>query len=132
MNLYQHAKKPNYLSSRSSNSTDLKILQSDWLRAFRSIPQEPDFSNIRDLYMNIANNINFHYEPNAEKITEQIFQQLKKNLFLFMGRKKVSRSKESIQYPEHVRTERRTDRQAPFYRTLLATTRGPKNDKKSR
>ena len=46
----------------------LKILQSDWPRAFSPMSQEPDFSQIWNLSKNIANNINFHYRPNPEKI----------------------------------------------------------------
>ena len=41
---------------------DLKILQSDWLRALWSMSQEQDFSQILDLGISIANNINFIIE----------------------------------------------------------------------
>ena len=53
---------------------DLKILQSDWPRAFRPISQEPDFSEVWALCSNIANNINFHFRPNLGNINDQIFQ----------------------------------------------------------
>ena len=51
--------------------SDLKIMQSDWLRAFQSISQEQDFSQILDLYGN--KNINFHYRTNSMKSNIQIF-----------------------------------------------------------
>ena len=60
---------------------DWKILQSDWLRIFWSISQEPEFSQIRDLCRNIANNIHFHYRTNSVKINNKIFQYIKKTLF---------------------------------------------------
>ena len=43
MNLYQHEKNQAISSSGSRDMVDLKILQSDWPRAFWSISQEPDF-----------------------------------------------------------------------------------------
>ena len=45
---------------------DLKILQSDWLKAFWPISWEPDFSQIWDLCKTTANNINFRKFPNSE------------------------------------------------------------------
>ena len=47
MNLYQHAKNQAFSSSCSRDVVDLKILQSDWPRAFWPIAQEPDFSQNR-------------------------------------------------------------------------------------
>ena len=43
VNLYQHAKNEAVSSIGSGQIIDLKILQSDWLRAFWPIPQEQDF-----------------------------------------------------------------------------------------
>ena len=43
-NLYQQAKNQATLSFRSGYTFDLKILQSDWLRAFWPTSHEPDFS----------------------------------------------------------------------------------------
>ena len=57
----------NISSFCSKDTVDLKILQSDWQRALRPISQEPHFSQIWDMYRNIANNINFLYRPNTEK-----------------------------------------------------------------
>ena len=74
MNLYQHAKKKQAFSSFCSRDLpDLKILQSDWPRAFWPISQEPDFSKTWDLLQNTANNVNFRYRPNSEKINDYIF-----------------------------------------------------------
>ena len=50
----------------------LKNLQSDWLRTFWPISQEPEFSQICDLYRNTANNINFHHRTNSVKINFSI------------------------------------------------------------
>ena len=66
----------------SGGIDDLKILQSDWLRAFWPISQEKDFSQTLDLCRNIANNTNFHYRANSRKIKDQIFLQIQKTLFL--------------------------------------------------
>ena len=71
---------------------DLKILQFDWPGAFRSIPQEPDFSQIWDLCRNIVNNTNFHYRLIQENLFKNVFNILKKKLFLthfpyFQGKK---------------------------------------------
>ena len=52
---------------------DLKIWQSEWLRACWPISQEQQFSQIEDLYMNTVNNTNFHYRTNSGQINDQIF-----------------------------------------------------------
>ena len=70
MTLYQHAK--NQATSRCI--FDLKIQQSDWPKAFWSISQEQDFSQIWDLYRDTANNINFHCISNSGKNNTEIFQ----------------------------------------------------------
>ena len=70
MNLYQHAKYQDFPLYCSKDIVDLKILQSDWPRAFWPISQETDSSQIWDLCKNKANNINFHYRPNLEKIND--------------------------------------------------------------
>ena len=46
VNLYQHAKNEAVSSICSGELADLKIQQSDWLRAFWPISQEQDFSQI--------------------------------------------------------------------------------------
>ena len=57
----------------SGEMVDLKILQSEWLRAFWPIiSPDKDFSQIEDLCRNIANNINFHYGTDSGKINDQI------------------------------------------------------------
>ena len=61
---------------------DLKILESDWLRAFWPISLEQDFSQIQVLCRSTANNINFHYRTNSVKINVQIFLIIEKTLFL--------------------------------------------------
>ena len=44
MNLHQNAKNQAFLSFCSKDKVNLKILQSDWPRAFWPISQEPGFS----------------------------------------------------------------------------------------
>ena len=46
MNLYQHAKNQFFSSFFSRDIVDLKILQSDWPRAFWLISQKPEFFQI--------------------------------------------------------------------------------------
>ena len=46
---------------------DLKIVQSDWPRAFWPISQEADFSQVWDLCKNTTNKMNFLYRPNSQK-----------------------------------------------------------------
>ena len=64
MNLHQH---------EAGEMLDLKIPQSEWLRAFWLIPEEQNSSQIDDLYRHTANNINFHYGTNSGKINDQVF-----------------------------------------------------------
>ena len=66
---------------------DLKILKSDWLRAFWLISQDQDFSRILELRRNTINNINFCFETtNLVKINSQIFLQIRKTFFLPISR----------------------------------------------
>ena len=51
---------------------DLKIMQSDWLRAFWPISQEEGFSQYR-ICAGTQQIINFHYRTNSVKINDQIF-----------------------------------------------------------
>ena len=53
MKLYQDAKKQSILSFSSRDIVNLKILQSDWLRAFWPTSQEPDSFQIWNLSRNI-------------------------------------------------------------------------------
>ena len=71
MNLYEHAQNEAIPSICPGKIIDLKIPQSEWLRAFWPISQEQYFSQIEDLYKNTANNINFLYKANSGKINDQ-------------------------------------------------------------
>ena len=53
MKLYQDAKKQSILSFSSRDIVNLKILQSDWLRAFWPTSQGPDSFQIWNLSRNI-------------------------------------------------------------------------------
>ena len=68
MNLHQCAKNQAFSSFGSRDIVNIKILQSDWLRASWSISQEPDFSQVWNLCKNTANIIKYLYRPNLEKI----------------------------------------------------------------
>ena len=72
VNFYQHAKIEAVLLIYPGEMLDLKILQSEWLRAFWAISQEQDLSQI-DLFRNTANKKNFHCRTNSEKINDQMF-----------------------------------------------------------
>ena len=74
MNLHPYAKTQTFSSFCSRDIVNLRILQSDWSRAFWPISQEPQFSQVWDLYKNTANIIKFLYRPNSEKINDSIFQ----------------------------------------------------------
>ena len=70
MNLHQYAKNQAFSSFCSRDIVNLKVLQSDWLRAFWPISQEPDFSQVWDLCKNTANIIKLLYRQNSEKIND--------------------------------------------------------------
>ena len=59
------------LSISTGEIVDLKILQSNWLRAFRPISQEEIFPKYR-ICAETANT-NFHYRINPVKINDQLF-----------------------------------------------------------
>ena len=61
----------------SEDIVDLKIKQSDCLRAFWPISLK-FFSQIWHLYRNTVNNINFYYRINSVKLSGQIFEQIEK------------------------------------------------------
>ena len=123
--LYQNAKNEAASSICSGEMADLKILQSEWLRALWPTSQEQHFSQTKDLCRNIANNINFHYRINSGKTNDQIFLSIQKNLFLahfhnFLGTKKLS---QKTLTPTDTRMK---DGQTLFHRTPLpAAARGP-------
>ena len=73
VNLYQHAKNEAVSLISSGRIIDLKILQSDWLRAFWPISQEKVFQKSRISAETQQNTENFHYRTNSVKINDQIF-----------------------------------------------------------
>ena len=74
-------KNQTFSSIFSRDIVDLKILQSDWPRAFWPISQEV-YSQVWDLCNNTINNINFFCRPNSEKINAKFSNAIKKTLFL--------------------------------------------------
>ena len=67
LNLYLAAKNQVVSLTFSWDTVDLRILQSDWLRAFWLIAQEQVFFQIWNLCRQKANNVNFHVTPDPEK-----------------------------------------------------------------
>ena len=65
--MYQYTKNQAFSSFCSRDIADLKILQSDWPRAFWPISTEPDFFQVWDLCKNSTSNITFLYRPKSEK-----------------------------------------------------------------
>ena len=96
VNLYQLIKNKVASSISSGEILDLKVLQSEWLRAFWSICLE-HFFQIEDLYRNTVNNINFNSEQVQGKLMTQFFFKFKRTCFrpifclfpLFFGAKNV-------------------------------------------
>ena len=82
MNLQQHAKNQAFSSFCSSDKVNLKILQSDCLRAFWPRSQEPNFSQVWDLSQNTANNINFFLDQIQIKVMTKFSNKFKKTLIL--------------------------------------------------
>ena len=70
-------KNQTFSSICSRDIVDLKILQSDWPRAFWPISQEI-YSQVWDLCNNTINNINFFCRPNSEKINAKFSNAIKK------------------------------------------------------
>ena len=137
----------------SFDRDDFKILQSNCLRAFWPMSQEQYFPQIWDLCMNIFNSVNFHYRTNSVKLIAKFYSKFKNPHFQpifgplsqFLGQKIFSRicssdmhkftwvscmmpefrKKLSIPFQENAWTDKGYAN--PFYRTLIATTRDPKN-----
>ena len=85
-NSYQNENNQPILSICYGDIDDLKILQSDWLRAFRPISQEQELSQIWDLCTNTANNTDFNYRTNSVKINDQNYFW---SIFPILGSKRV-------------------------------------------
>ena len=144
MNLYQHSKNEDISSICSGDIVDLKILQSDWLRAVWQISQEPDFSHIYEFCNNFAifKHYKFLYRINSEKINHQILHYIKqkKTLLAYLphswGKKTLYRFLKPCQNIEKklktqfqkTRTAGRMDRQKDGRKdrrtTLLSIARG--------
>ena len=79
--VYQHIKK-NHLNSSicSGDIPDIKKLQSDWLKLFWPITQEP-FSQIWDLCWNTTKNTNFQYKTYQKKLMIKFFSNFKQHDF---------------------------------------------------
>ena len=73
------------ISSVPWDITCQRILQFDWLTAFRPITREPEFCQIRDWWRNINNNINFYLDYFQEKILKIFFKIPKKLFWAILG-----------------------------------------------
>ena len=74
LNLYLHAKNQANSLFPSQDIAVLRILQSDWLRTFWPISQEPEFSQIWGLRSLFLNHMYFHFRLNPEKVNDKIFE----------------------------------------------------------
>ena len=82
VNLYQYVKKPRNISFfYFEDIVDSKSLQSNWPGAFGPISQEPNFSQIWDIW-GVVNNVNVHYRTNSEILAAKFFDKFKK---LYLG-----------------------------------------------
>ena len=81
VSLYQHAKNKAASSICSGEILDLKILQSDWLRAFWPISQQQDFPKYRICLGTLQIIKFFYYITNSVKINDQIVFKFKKPCF---------------------------------------------------
>ena len=93
MNLYQHANNQVFSLFCSRDIFDLKMLWSDWSRAFWPISQEPEFTKY-GICPSVQQLIYFHYRWNEKKIITRIsytFKRAKKPrlglFFSFCGQK---------------------------------------------
>ena len=102
---------------------NLKILQSDWLRAFWPKSQEPDFSQVWDLCKNTVNIIKFLYRPNSEKNNEKKFGPFSH----FWGKKIFLKKSGPVMHNKTWAPKAQT----LIHRTLLATAKGPSNKMKN-
>ena len=87
LNLYQHAKNEAVSLICYGKMLDLKILQSEWLRAFWPISQEQHFLQLEDLYRNMVNNIHFFIieQIQGKSITNFLFKFKKSNFCPIFG-----------------------------------------------
>ena len=81
INLYLYIKNLAISSICSRDIVDLKILLSDLPRTFYPISKEADFLQVWALHSSIANNSNFHYKPNLEKLMTKSLNKFKKAYF---------------------------------------------------
>ena len=131
MNLYQNEKNLAISSTCYGDIGNLKILQSDWLRAFWPISSELDFSRTWSLCRNTENKTKFHYRTNSGKINVRNFSINSKN-FIFgpfspiFGLKKMALSSSYGFLTRYQNLEKiviqRAGKQEPF-----GYDRGPKN-----
>ena len=82
MNLYQHAQGQAILSIYSGDIVDLKILWSDWLKAFSHTSQKQNFSQLWDLCRDIAKIVLSSLEQIQKKLRTKFFNKLKNPYFL--------------------------------------------------
>ena len=100
----------------SGKMVDLKILQSDWLRAFWPLSQEQDFPQIYHFCSNnTANNINFHYETKSVTFLTHFLK--------FGGKKKFFQTIWLCQCNAQ-NSEKNNDQLTLYHRTTLANAGG--------
>ena len=81
INLRTHTKYQVNSSIRPWDIAKLKILHSDWSRAFLSISQELELLQVWKFYREVANGERFHFRPNPRKANDKIFKNPEKPYF---------------------------------------------------
>ena len=104
MNLYQHVKNEAVSSISLGDMADIKMLESDCLKALWPISKKPDFSQLWDLCKNTASNTFFHSEQIKKKLMTKFFKNFKKPYFGPIYNKKSI----MIRLQQNARMERRT------------------------
>ena len=131
MNLYQYTKNEAFSSFCSRDTVDLKILQSDWPRAFCPISQEVDFSQIRDLCNDTGINLNFLNREIQKKLMNKFSNKFKLAHFPHFWGKSIFSQNTMLSFRKNwwanpKKTSGREDGQTRIHRTLPVTTVGSK------
>ena len=82
INLSKHTKNEGNFSTRSWDTANLKILQSDWLRAFLPISQELELFQVWNFHREVHNDERFHFRSTPGKTNDKIYKNPWKTLFL--------------------------------------------------
>ena len=82
MDVYLHAKNQSEISTTSGDTSNQRILQSDWPRALWAITREPEFSQTCGFREKSDNNSTLHFRPFPAKTNDSILRKSQKSPFL--------------------------------------------------